>query len=447
MSNRRARTAAELLARFMEPAPIRYAPNPIEQIPSEFGRPELVGTAIAPAAITTGNLASAMNRVLADQSQITLFHVGNLMRASDVTRLPTDFYSGLAIELVDHFKRVAPTPAEGMDRVLGATKVKKRMLSLDERAMRAGKGLMTMVSEMTAHRHDPAILFDPRWSDVTADFVRAYIMRGGYEHGLRFELRTTLAIEKALATAARQFRYQRRIPGLDGRQLKSGPDAVMHTGGLAYFIQLKAYEGLPSLFCGKVGFERTAGVIHKVTGPAIPKQIVADLVRLMPWGFRVPGATMDYNMAGAPASFAGWDPVADTMVYIIDDEYLLNGVMATISQALGSPALPSPAALIVDDEQMLDLTKVDWSPATTQQIRATFADLVEGDLLNVNDGRDLWDSAKSNLHALLRGFEVDISRYLGHEDVFAMFDRRQYVKLLASSDGPEAILAALGLPT
>ena len=45
----------------------------------------------------------------------------------------------------------------------------------------------------------------------------------------------------------------------------------------------------------------------------------------------------------------------------------------------------------------------------------------------------------------LRGFEVDISRYLGHPDVFALFNRRQHVKLLTSTDGPEAILSTLGL--
>jgi hypothetical protein len=441
VTNRRARTAAELLARFLEPPPIRYAPNPVEDFPSEFGRVDLVGTAIAPASITTGNLATAMNKVLADQDAITLFHVGNLMRASDVTRLPADFYSGLTIELVDHFKRVAPTPAEGLDWVLGRRKVGKRMLSLDERAMRAGKGLMTMVSEMVAHGHDPAILFDPRWYDLTADFVRAYIMRGGYEHGLRFELRTTLTIETALATAARRFRYQRRIPGLDGRKLQSGPDAILHAAGLAYLIQLKAFREFGSLFSGKVGLTRKAGLITEVTGPAIPKQIVADLLRLMPWGFRVPGATLDYNLAAAPASFSGWDEVADTMVFIIDDEYLLNGVMATISQAMRSPA-----AVVVNGELLLDLTKVDWEPAVTNRIRETFIDLVEGDRLNVHEAAELWDSGKAHVQALLRGFEVDISRYLGHPDVFALFNRRQHVKLLSSTDGPEAILSTLGLP-
>jgi hypothetical protein len=328
-----------------------------------------------------------------------------------------------------------------MDWVLGRSKVNKRMLSLDERAMRAGKGLMTMVSEMTAHGHDPAILFDPRWFDLTADFVRAYIMRGGYEHGLRFELRTTLAIETALRTAARQFRYQRRIPGLDGRKLQSGPDAVLHADGLAYFIQLKAFSTLASLFSGKVGLTRKAGLITEVTGPAIPKQIVADLLRLLPWGYRVPGATVDYNLAAAPANFTGWDDVADTMAFVIDDEYLLNGVMATISQAMRGPA-----AVVVDGELFLDLTKVDWEPAVINRIRETFIDLVEGDRLNVHEAAELWDSGKVQMQALLRGFEVDISRYLGHPDVFALFGRRQHVKLLASSDGPEAILTALGLP-
>jgi hypothetical protein len=129
------------------------------------------------------------------------------------------------------------------------------------------------------------------------------------------------------------------------------------------------------------------------------------------------------------------------MAFVIDDEYLLNGVMATISQAMRGPA-----AVIVDGELFLDLTKVDWEPAVINRIRETFIDLVEGDRLNVHEAAELWDSGKVQMHALLRGFEVDISRYLGHPDVFALFGRRQHVKLLASSDGPEAILTALELP-
>jgi hypothetical protein len=318
--------------------------------------------------------------------------------------------------------------------------------------MRVGKGLMTIAAEMTAHGYDPAILFDPRWHDAATEFVRAYVMRS-YEHGWRFELRNMVRLETAVASSTRRFRFQRRLPDLQGKGPKKGPDAFLHHGGLAYPIQLKAYKELAALFGGAVTYTRkkvkgkpkSQWPITKVEGPEIPRQVVMDLLRLFHWDFKVPGADLVYDLAGKPASYAGWDDLAPVSICVIDDVHLVNVLMAGVSLALEG----NGGRLLADGRRVLDLAAIGVD--TRPHVRTLLGDAVEvvnGDeVLVVDDADALWEMAQGAIRGHLTGLEDEINDYLGHVDVIATLNGRvQRVMLFADTEGPEAIVTRLGLP-
>jgi hypothetical protein len=395
------------------------------------------GAAIAPASIGQGQLTRAVRAVAAGRRSVQLVHVGKLMRASDVITESDQFYETLTRRLFEFVNDTSATAAEASDRLLGADLVRGRQLSLDERAMRLGKALMTMSAELIAHGEDAAlVLNDPRWLDAIVEFSRSYIMRSGYEHGLRFELRQMIKME-ALASEqlGRALQHQRRLPGLAGRQLYAGPDTILHQAGLAYLIQLKAFRNLESLFGGHLALKEELGLVRKVSGPAIPKQIITDILRASVWDYLVPGAGMSWNEVGLPTNPAAlelWDQVADTSVFVIDDVYLLNGVMALLSDAVKRTR-----------RVRVDLVNEVNAPI---EVIDFLADMLGDYNPSIGDPEAVWDTAGAYLLQQLIAYEVDISRYLSRSDVIARLGRRQYVKLVAASQPVGTLLTALGLP-
>jgi len=438
MSNRRALAIARALARLAAgvPAPTRNAARR-SRYGSEVGRYPLGGAAKAPGDITEAQLVSGVRPIFRQRARIHLVHAGTLMYADDVIKKQEDFYTALTESLVRHVVAAGPTPVDAMERLLGAPVVRGRALSLDERCMRFTKALMTMEAELLAHGHNPAILLDPRWFDTVTEFSRAYIMRYGYEHGLRFELRQMVLMEQTLTSSVRALRHQRRLPGLAGKQLYSGPDTILHSGGLAYLIQLKAFRSLESLFAGSLSVKTELGLITKVAGPAIPKQTFTDCLRCKPWQYRIPGAAMEWDVPDVPdaAILALWDEVAMVGVNVIDDTHLLNGIMALFSDAVERTGRWDID--LVDD--------LDASPELIDGLTVMLADRIEHGVVRLDSPEALWDSLSGHLLQQLTAYEVDLSRYFGRSDVFAQLGRRQNVKLVAASQGPRAILAALGI--
>jgi hypothetical protein len=400
-------------------------------------RPLIGGAGVAPAAIGLNQLKGAVRAVAAARRSVQLVHVGKLVRASDVVKEPDQFYETVTERLFEYVNDTSADAAEAADRLLGADLVRGRQLSLDERTMRLVKALMTMSAELIAHGEDPArVLLDPRWLDATVEFSRGYIMRSGYEHGLRFELRQMIKMEALASTQlGRALQHQRRLPGMAGRQLYSGPDTILHQAGLAYLIQLKAFRNLESLFGGHLSLKEELGLVKKVSGPAIPKQIVTDILRCAVWDYRIPGAGMSWHELGLPtnpATLALWDEVATTSVYVVDDVYLLNGVMALLSNAVRRTR-----------RVQVDLVNDVDAPIETIDF---LADMLGGYNPSVGDPEAVWDTASAYLLQQLIAHEVDISRYLGRSDVIARLGRRQHAKLVAASQPVGTILTAVGLP-
>jgi hypothetical protein len=133
-----------------------------------------------------------------------------------------------------------------------------------------------------------------------------------------------------------------------------------------------------------------------------------------------------------PAALELWDQVADTSVFVIDDVYLLNGVMALLSDAVKRTR-----------RVRVDLVNEVNAPI---EVIDFLADMLGDYNPSIGDPEAVWDTAGAYLLQQLIAYEVDISRYLSRSDVIARLGRRQYVKLVAASQPVGTLLTALGLP-
>jgi hypothetical protein len=367
---------------------------------------------------------------LADPSKIRLVHVGTLMKASDVISRPTRFFTDGVDTLVAHVTATAPTAEEGMARLLGSDEVRGQLISLEERSLRLGKAVMTGTVELDASGLDPALLFEGRFLDSTVEFIRGYIMRAGFEHGARFELRKIVEMDVELPGL--QFRHQLRIPTLSGTELRSGPDTIFYYGNTAYSVQLKSFRSLDSLLNGYLTWKEESRLITKVAGPAIPKQTFTDALRHGHWDGKVPGPTaVAPTTAGKPADLTGWYDLSNTTVYVIDDQYLLNRVMTLLSDA-GRRTRRRRIVLGTD---------VNASVPT----QAWLTDMFGGDTVSIGDQEEVWDTAWIWIRAQLDHVQEDINRYLLRSDVVDRLEGPHEVQLLSATDGSDAIPAAVGI--
>lgn len=449
MSGRRATAYAKALVRRGSTSRRWRAPisrSPFVRFPSEVGRALIPGPPRAVAGIGRDELVSAVRRGIRDPRQVTLMVASSLFRAGAVAPMPVPFFLDGVGVLFDHVLRSAPTPQEGLVKLLAGDMLGKRTVSLDERGMRVGKALMSATAELLSRERDPAVLFEPRMLDMTAAFVRGYVSRNGYEHGSRFELRQIVEMD-AVFSGWLGMRHQLQVPDLLGA-LASGPDTILYSGDTAFRVEYKAFKDLDSLIAGDLSVQRvdvtvsgttqTESFITGVEGPAIPKQEYTGALRLLHWQNRVPGLGMEPPHNGGlppdPAELRLWPHVSPVAVFVVDDEHLVNKALVVISDAVHRTRKTS--------------INLRTDTRTSNAVRDFLVDMFGGEVVEVA-GRSAWedlqDDARAWLIAQIPRLQSDVNRFLAHPKSQADLKQINQVRLVLASDGIERIPAVLGL--
>ena len=397
-------------------------------------------------------LVDSLEQALRVPSDLHLTYAGSLMRASDVIDRPTTFFTAAADTLVNHVLATSPTPAQGMARLLGTDFVGGVRLSIEERSMRLGKGMMNAVAELQQHGIDPYILFEPHMLDYTVEYLRSYIMRSGWAHGARSELRQIVQMDIALSSWL-DLRHQLPLPGILGGPLLPGPDSVLYAGGRAYYVQLKAFRDLESLFFGRLvrrrefAFEAssTGGgldlveVITGVYGPSALKQSFTDALRTRQYGFRVPGPSIRAPVDGSlPTSLTGWYDLHHTSVFSLDDTYhvtMANELVSDAAQRVGTTKRRYKVDLMTD---------INRSVRTRERLVDIYGQRVL-DVTTEAEQQRLTQTALEWYDTQLPYLQGDHNRFLARQDVVddlgGVFD----VRLVTVTQGIEQIPKVVGL--
>lgn len=420
--------------------------------PSEVNRLPRGGVPRLIAGITREELLAHVSIAISEPTRIWLLHEDSLMLASDVVRLEAPVILAGLERLIDRVTAGAPTWAEGLERLIGADEVGGGLISLEERAMRVTKALLTAVAAVPLRERapgvpfDPEILFAPNLADGTSDlldatveFVRAHVMRVPYEHSHLAELMLKVRLEP-FKSAAVQVRHQIPLPAMLGGTLKPGTDTVIYFEDFAHFVELKAFRSVDSLHEGHLSFTWADGAVVKVSGAKGPLQITTDGLRVLHWDGKVPPHGVDPPANGSlPPDSDDWPAVAPLSVMVVDDTYLVNRALDLVLYGLRPRGKPVRTTV--------DLTKhVTTDPAEQQRLMELFGTQIVT-VRNEADWILLHDRAHDRIALEMAGYQDDINTYLMHPEVVgAMGGVVRSVRLVLGSAGPEGILDAFGIP-
>jgi hypothetical protein len=176
------------------------------------------------------------------------------------------------------------------------------------------------------------------------EFANKFIMRYGYEHGLRLELRLSHLLSQITYLSGLPPVLQLRIPTVLAKQLASGPDSMLLGDLLAVIAQFKSFTVADALASGNITLIKdAAGTITGVKGPEIGRQAVSDALRFLPWDSRTPVSNLvPWTQLSAPtdaATLANWRNVSPNSVFFLDYQRIHNFVLARIAQAYADTGL------------------------------------------------------------------------------------------------------------
>jgi hypothetical protein len=199
------------------------------------------------------------------------------------------------------------------------------------------EGQLAAVSEMQVHApgYNYAVIYGNRMLPTMLDYTYMFVSRGGYEHGLRFELRQTHLMENLPFLTGLSPVHQFRAPQILGNLLASSSDSLLFGLNGAISAQYKALSTLDAIASGGVRFTTSGGVITGVTGPNLLSQVVSDGLRAKRRGFRVPDGSAAAWTQVAPPSMgtAGWHNLSTETLGIVDSSYLMNQVIELTDKA------------------------------------------------------------------------------------------------------------------
>jgi hypothetical protein len=460
--NKLAVEVVQALTRAAGGTPVRTLELGSARFPSLLGLPKLPGSNPGLEKVAPEDLGQAVTRALdvGEPRRLLVGYAGNLVCADTITGMPSpSFFGDLAPELlqysIDRSVRSGSTDWQGRTDFLGdqTWKGDRDKWSLNYRALRVGKGLMTMAAELLARGFTQAqveaTLRSPLWRDAAVEFVRACVMEAGFEHAVRFEFRTMLQLQDLLATPRPYaFSYQRAMPIMSGRSLNHGVDVFLHWDGRAFQIELKAYLEPDKLVGGTLTFPRKSdeeGSWYAVKGSELTKQIAAGILRLGYWNHIVPGPGVDWDIPVPPLFPSGWSPVASTSVGVIDDLYVVDHLMGHVNLALDGTT-----PRLLDGENVIDfgtLREPIRRTATTLLAEAIRPEGRRNLVLVVDDLDVLRALALRTLLARFPTYQQVADQCFALPNVVERLGGRvQRIRLVGGSQGPAAIVQAAGAP-